>query len=255
MAKTAVWCRLATRFVLPTLCAAAVTARIASAAPSDSLASRPSFWSNAGHTVRGDLDQLVSRRTAWILGGGAALSAASLGFENPQREAVALEHPAFDQMSDFGNQWGSAVTLGGAALALTAVGRVAGSPRLFGTGIDMSRALIYSGVMASTLKLTVQRTRPNGAPYSFPSGHSAAAFCVAPVIGQRFGRGAGLLAYGLATATAMGRIEDRKHYLSDVAFGAAIGTACGLAVTHANAHAWSPAVTIDPHGVALGFSF
>jgi membrane-associated phospholipid phosphatase len=191
----------------------------------------------------------------WILGSGAALSAASLTFENPQRDAVGLHRPAFDEMSDFGNQWGSGFTLAGAALALTAVGHVAGSPKLSGAGIDMTRALIYSGVLVASLKYTVNRTRPNGEPYSFPSGHSAAAFCVAPVIGQRFGRVAGVMAYGLATATGMGRIEDHKHYLSDVAFGAAIGTACGLAVTHANAHAWTPTLAVAPSGVGLGFSF
>lgn len=255
MARTAAPRRCTSGFVLVTLCAAAACGRVANAAPADSLASRPSFWSAARQTVRADMDQLVSRRTVWILGGGAALSAATLGFENPHQDAVALEHPAFDQMSDFGNQWGNTVTLGSAALALAAIGHVAGSPRLSGTGIDMTRALIYSGVMVSALKVTVHRTRPNGEPYSFPSGHSAAAFSVAPVIGQRFGRGAGVLAYGLAAATGMGRIEDRKHFLSDVAFGAAIGTASGLAVTHANARAWTPEVAITPHGVALGFSF
>jgi membrane-associated phospholipid phosphatase len=232
---TAIRCRLSFALVLATALASAVSIPCAHAvSPPDSLAARPGLLKAVTRTVHADLDHLVSRRTAWILGGGAALSAASLSFENPQREAVGLERAAFaDGVSDFGNAWGGPGALG-AALALTAAGHLAGSPRVTGAGLDMSRALIYSGVLVSALKVTVNRTRPNGAPYSFPSGHSAAAFSVAPVIGQRFGRVAGVLAYGLATATGMGRIEDRKHYLSDVAFGAAIGTACGLAVTHAN---------------------
>jgi membrane-associated phospholipid phosphatase len=241
--------------------AAILFAAAATAAPGvaerDTVPGRGSgtFWSVAGHLVRADLDELVSRRTLFILGSGAGLSAASRTFENSDREATGLERPPWDGVSDLGNTWGDGVTLGAAALALVAAGRVTGNSNVYGTGVDMSRALLYSGVMVYGLKYAVNRTRPNGEPYSFPSGHSAAAFCVAPVIGAHFGRWAALPVYALATATTMGRMEDRKHYLSDVVFGAAIGTAAGLAVTHSSARAWVPSLAVGPGQMSLGLTF
>jgi hypothetical protein len=50
-------------------------------------------------------------------------------------------------------------------------------------------------------------------------------------------------------------MEDRKHYLSDVTFGAAIGTACGIAVTRSSAHTGVPSLAVTPRGLSLGFSF
>jgi membrane-associated phospholipid phosphatase len=94
----------------------------------------------------------------------------------------------------------------------------------------MTRSLVYTSVLVTGLKVAFHRTRPNGGRYSFPSGHAAVAFAIAPVLARRFGLAAELSSYALAAGTAMGRMEDRKHYLSDVVFGAAVGTAIGIAV-------------------------
>ena len=59
---------------------------------------------------------------------------------------------------------------------------------------------------------------------SFPSGHAAAAFCAATLLGG----GAGW--YAAATAIATTRIYVRLHHASDVLAGAAFGTALGLAL-------------------------
>ena len=75
-----------------------------------------------------------------------------------------------------------------------------------------------------TLKLGVNRTRPNGAPYSFPSGHTSASFASAGFIHQRYGVKKGIWAYIAASFVGWTRIEANKHYTSDVLAGAAIGT-------------------------------
>jgi membrane-associated phospholipid phosphatase len=167
-----------------------------------------------------------------------------------------LDVPALDGQADLGNLYGNGALLGGAALGLMVGGRVAGNEALRTTGGEMARALILSGAMVWGLKLAVHRRRPNGGAYSFPSGHSAAAFSVAPVLARRFGWRAGVPAFALAAFTGMGRMEDRRHYLSDVIFGAAVGVAVGEAVSGGER---TPGLlshlSLGPRGAAFTTSF
>ena len=58
---------------------------------------------------------------------------------------------------------------------------------------------------------------------SFPSGHATAAFCAATLLGGGPGW------YAVASAVAASRVYIRLHHASDVAAGAAVGLALGLA--------------------------
>jgi membrane-associated phospholipid phosphatase len=85
--------------------------------------------------------------------------------------------------------------------------------------------------LTAAVKTTVRRIRPDGTHYSFPSGHSAVTFASATVVQRHFGWKAGVPAYALATYVAASRIQAKRHYLSDVTLGAAIGIAAGRTVT------------------------
>ena len=122
-------------------------------------------------------------------------------------------------------------------------------------GSEMARSVLYSGVVTIALKAAVQRTRPDGGPYSFPSGHAAAAFSIAPVLAARFGIYAAVPAYLLAGVTAFGRVEEREHYPSDVVFGATLGLASGIAVTESDATFHGLAIVVEPEGVGLAKRF
>jgi membrane-associated phospholipid phosphatase len=87
------------------------------------------------------------------------------------------------------------------------------------------RALPSKGESPSTFKpFTWHR-------YSFPSGHTAAAFALASVLDtdlrDTFGYWHTPIVYGGALAVAQSRLYDRKHYLSEVILGGAIGWAVG----------------------------
>jgi membrane-associated phospholipid phosphatase len=179
--------------------------------------------------AQGDLKAFLSGRTLLVVSGAGALAAASLLIENPNTEERVLDRRAFDAPADLGNIYGGDAVVAGAA-GLAGAGFLAHNPEWTRAGWDMARSIVYTGGAVTLLKLAVRRTRPNGGAYSFPSGHTAAAFCVAPVLASRFGIAAAIPAYALGVTTALGRMEDRKHYLSDVIFGAGIGTAIGLAV-------------------------
>ena len=90
-------------------------------------------------------------------------------------------------------------------------------------GSDLIRAQVLTRVVTQGIKLTVRRARPDGGNFSFPSGHSSGTFATATVLQCHFGWKAGVPAYALATYVAGSRLQENRHYVSDVMFGAAIG--------------------------------
>ncbi len=104
------------------------------------------------------------------------------------------------------------------------------------------------------LKQVVRRDRPEGTGFSFPSGHTATAFASATVLQRRFGWKAGIPAYGIATYVAASRVEMQRHYLSDVAFGAALGIVAGRTVGIGHGHSLMVTPLAVPRGGGVGFS-
>lgn len=95
---------------------------------------------------------------------------------------------------------------------------------------DQSKYLLISKLISKTitgnLKTITKKTRPNGDPYSFPSGHSSSSFTYAAVLYEEFRDASPVLAYsGYAFATTTGafRMMNNKHWLSDVIVGAGVG--------------------------------
>lgn len=153
---------------------------------------------------------------------------------------------------DAGNAYGSGMTLGLITAGMLLSGKITNKPLLIDAGNDLTRSLLLSGVLVWSLKLGLNRRRPMGGNYSFPSGHTAAAFSVAPVLQHHFGWKTGIPAYTIAAFTAMGRMEDHKHYLSDVLFGAVIGFAMGDAVVHQDkAGSIIEHIRVDSRGVSF----
>ncbi|MDQ7003557.1 MAG: phosphatase PAP2 family protein [Ghiorsea sp.] len=73
------------------------------------------------------------------------------------------------------------------------------------------------------LKVGVNRTRPNGGNYSFPSGHTSASFQGASFIHVRYGLKYAIPAYVGAVFVGYSRVYADKHFTTDVVAGAAIG--------------------------------
>ena len=91
-------------------------------------------------------------------------------------------------------------------------------------------AMLTNGIVTYGMKRSFGRERPNGSCcQSFPSGHTSHSFTIAAIAHELYGESVGILAYGLATLVAVSRINDNKHYLSDVLFGAALGSTVGRA--------------------------
>jgi membrane-associated phospholipid phosphatase len=140
------------------------------------------------------------------------------------------------------------------AIATYTVGRITSNETVASIGADLIRAQIVTQTLTAAVKGSVGRQRPDGTQYSFPSGHSAVTFASATVLQRHLGWKAGIPAYGVATYVAASRIEAKRHFLSDVAFGAALGIASGRTVTigHGrNRFALAPTAVPGGGGVSL----
>jgi hypothetical protein len=139
------------------------------------------------------------------------------------------------------------------SLGTYAYGRFFDAPKVAHLGMDLLQAQIIAEMMVEPLKFIVRRERPDGSNnLSFPSGHSAVTFATATVIERHLGWRKSVLAYVIASYVAMSRLHDDKHYLSDVIFGAAVGSIAGRTVVHHASDYWAfTPVSVPGGGVAL----
>lgn len=94
---------------------------------------------------------------------------------------------------------------------------------------------ITTSIIVQALKAATGKSRPNGAPYSFPSGHTSFAFSNATVLLNEFNESSKILAYSgyaFSTTTGIFRMVNNKHWLSDVLFGAGTGIIVAQLVYH-----------------------
>ena len=80
-----------------------------------------------------------------------------------------------------------------------------------------------SFIVTHGLKILINKERPNGGDYSFPSGHTSAAFTGAAFIEKRYGYKVGVPAYLLASFVGWSRVNANKHDYWDVLGGIIIG--------------------------------
>lgn len=143
----------------------------------------------------------------------------------------------------------------GGAFAAYALGRAAGNRRLATVGADLVRANLVTQALTQTIKVSTHRSRPDGSAFSFPSGHTSTTFAAATVVQRHFGWEAGVPAYAVATYVGLSRIQQKRHHLSDVAFGAALGIAAGRTVTlGVGRHRLSMSPVAVPGGAGISFN-
>ena len=140
---------------------------------------------------------------------------------------------------------GNPFILAGGSLTLYAVGHFNGSGRVKWLAADLLRAQLLSLGIAYGAKYAVGRERPDqSSSDSFPSGHAAQSFASATVIARHLGVGAAWPAFGAATFVSMSRLNQHRHWLSDVVFGAGLGVAVGWTAS-GRAAAWRVMPTVS----------
>ena len=161
---------------------------------------------------------LNSKNTQVILTSGLALTFFASKYDNTIRTNNENRSLLPSRLSQVGDFWGILSPLAVWAIMLK-------------SNINkdyVSNAFVANIMSTYAIKSLSQRQRPDGSNnYSFPSGHSSNSFLAAELIYQIEGMPLSIPFYLLSINTALSRINDKKHFLSDVVFGAAIGISIG----------------------------
>lgn len=145
------------------------------------------------------------------------------------------------------------------SLSMYGAGRVGHWKNVADFGLHATEAIAVAGITTTFLKGVAGRARPfvsidtnprdfhfgrgftNGNFQSFPSGHTTAAFALASTVTSESQRWwphqtwiVAPTMYGAATLVGLSRMYNNKHWASDVALGAAIGTFAGIKVVRYN---------------------
>jgi hypothetical protein len=114
-------------------------------------------------------------------------------------------------------------------------GAVHNRPYEVGAGHAQLEALLATFVLTSALKWAVQRERPDRSDkYSLPSGHTSTVSASAMTLYEFYGWKAGIPGVILVALTALSRVADDRHWLSDTVAGATLGAFVGHAVARAH---------------------
>ena len=207
----------------------------------------------SGDTIR-DFRRLPSRGTAeWLTVGGLA-ALGSRAADSSVGRSLAGSRQLHETVEAGAIIGGTPFALG-AAVATFAIGRQMHSPRVAQAGADLVRAQLVAEALTFGVKQAVRRDRPEGAGYAFPSGHTAVTFASATVLQRHFGWKAGIPAYAVASYVAVSRVQMQKHYLSDVAFGAALGILAARTVTIGHGRGLQVSPLAAPGGAAVSFTW
>jgi membrane-associated phospholipid phosphatase len=201
-------------------------------------------WASLLKDTAGDFVAFPKRRSTWVLLGVGAAAALSTHPADDYVETHIVGNTSADRVFSLGQWVGSTYVQVGSAVGLWAVGRYIVAPaaneprtnRYSEIGFDLIRAQIVSQTIAQGMKNSIRRQRPTGECCAFPSGHAATAFAAASVLERHFGYRASWPALAAATYVATSRLVDDRHFLSDVMFGAAVGTASGWTVVGTRGH-------------------
>jgi hypothetical protein len=200
----------------------------------------------------GDFTHLPAKQNLYLalLGGALAAGAHPVDqtFNIRLRSHYDVVNAAFAPAKYFGNT-PEQVAL---SLGTYAWGRMFDEKKVSHLGMDLLRAQIVTTALVHPIKYATHRERPDGSnAQSFPSGHAAVTFAGATVLERHLGWRNSLLAYAVAAYVAASRLHDNRHYLSDVAFGAAVGTIAGRTVTQHGRDNWTVIPVDIPGGVAV----
>lgn len=214
---------------------------------------------------------LRAERKQWVRFGaalGAVAAAYQLDDEVREHFETTTAEPGTSPDTRDGRDAAPALLALGGTWVAAALGRDDDGRREAGS---MLEAAAFSSAAAYALKALAGRERPyvtadrgewGGDGEAFPSVHTAAAFAIGTVLAEsgndrhRWLRRT--LGYGLAVATAYGRMDHDAHWLSDTVAGASLGVATARFVMKQRAEGSAQRARFElvpsPGGIAVGYT-
>lgn len=234
-----------------------------SAAESDSFSIAEEAGQGAGRLVSESRDFAatpfqIDNGNLFLTLGVAGAVGLTYGYDGEIRDAVQRNRSrTIDKAADAGAIAGNPFLHLGAAALLYGGGILADSPRWKETGEMLGEALILADGATLILKQATGRGRPNATGHkgdfrpfsfksdydSFPSMHTASSFAAASVLARTSNSlPVTLASYCAAAFVGYSRMNQNKHWASDVLLAAAIGELAGRVATSQHAHSRSYAV-------------
>jgi hypothetical protein len=200
-----------------------------------------------------DVQHLPTMQNVYLAAIGGGLAAAAHPIDQTLNARLISHYDAVNTAFAPGKYIGNTPEQVALSLGTYAFGRIFDQPKVSHLGMDLLQAQILTELLVQPIKFATHRERPDGSNHqSFPSGHAAITFATATVIERHLGWRKSLLGYAIASYVAASRLHDNRHYLSDVIFGAAVGSIAGLTVVHHASDYWAVMpVSVPGGGVAL----
>ncbi len=178
--------------------------------------------------LQNDFTYILTQQDFYEIIGGLGLAPYIFKSQFDNESPELTEHWALSKFADnffeLGEGLGNPIYhMAASALILSFHGKKQNSS-LKSFGSDLLRAQIFNGLITISMKGLINRKRPDGTPYSYPSGHTSTAFASAGVIYHHFGYKIGIPAFITASYVGLSRLQENKHYVTDIVAGAIIGT-------------------------------
>jgi membrane-associated phospholipid phosphatase len=193
-----------------------------------------------------------------LAGAGTAIVLSQTDIDKRIQDALGNPKSALAEIGYIG---GHGITVSGIAALTYTLGRLTSNERTITTGKALIEAQILTFGVTSITKLSTGRKRPSGDKNrfssSFPSGHASASFALASVIDVMYGHKIGIPLYAFAGFIGFSRIVDNEHFLSDMLFGAVLGTVIGRTVAGVYKKEQNTNTSLLPYttGDSIGLSF
>ena len=200
-----------------------------------------------------DLKHLPAMQNLYLAGIGGGLAAVVHPADQSFNVRLRSHYDTVNKAFAAGKYLGDTPEQVALSLGTYVVGRLRDQPKVSHLGMDLLQAQILTEILVQPIKFATHRQRPDLSDHqSFPSGHAAVTFAGATVIERHLGWRKSILGYSIASYVAASRLHDNRHYLSDVIFGAAVGSIAGRTVVHHEADYWAlTPVSMPGGGVAL----
>lgn len=199
--------------------------------------------------LRRDFAHIPTTRNLYVALGGGALALAAHPFDQDFNGRLQSHYTLVNDIYAPAKYYGNTPEQIALSLGTYAYGRFFDKPKVSHLGMDLLRAQAVTEAIVEPIKWATQRARPDGSnTLSFPSGHAAITFAGATVLERHLGWKKAALAYVIAAYVASSRLHDNRHYLSDVVFGAAVGTIAGRSVTEHGKDKWELMASGSPDG-------
>ncbi|MDX2129433.1 MAG: phosphatase PAP2 family protein [Chloroherpetonaceae bacterium] len=239
------------------------------------------LWSESSLGIR-DIGMAVKEpfhitEKGWMkLGGVLTITGLAFLVDNDIRGILQRNHtPTVDNFFQIGERYGSPVIPLSVSTLMFSGGLIFQNEWSTSTGRMALEAVAISGITSFFLKSIIARSRPvtnQGAFHfnrpsfafvsdqdAFPSGHTTVAFALSTVFSRRIQNvWASIGLYTLASMTALNRMYDDRHWLSDTILGAFIGIAVANFIVDINEPNEYKINDLDsnplPPKVSLGFT-